>query len=366
LRIKKARNLVKKMNSYINLQRDGESAYSTRVQKDTNRPVWETNADIFVKNIFKNKIVVQIRRGKEDGTKNHIDDLIVGFWAGDVASIIGRKDIWLDIRNIDNSIVGQVLIDVGFSPVEAVLFDDSFRSKYKYFISSQFAYFFYFTDIGILNADIVEAENLEAVDNGGTSDPYCVVSMNDVVIHRTKTHKKNLNPVFNETISHMVTSRLRTSLNIAVRDFNNIGKHTTLGTVSVHLTDIKPDELQYLTIPLNGARGGMLSIRVFFDTDDKAVESVLRSQKSSTNDAASSRVDKAEASLLQKVTIGLGSSAVGSLLDIGDRMIGAPQQKQTGKTAEIMAKERGVPSRVIPLETIKSVMAGGIVFSPSL
>lgn len=58
-------------------------------------------------------------------------------------------------------------------------------------------------DKGILTVTVIQAENLPAMDIGGTSDPYVrlYIMPDKKKKFETKKHKKTLNPVFNESFS---------------------------------------------------------------------------------------------------------------------------------------------------------------------
>ncbi|KAJ3086858.1 hypothetical protein HK102_012336 [Quaeritorhiza haematococci] len=121
-------------------------------------------------------------------------------------------------------------------------------------------------DMGYLSLDILEAENLEAVDSNGTSDPYCVVMINQDKVHKTKIHKKTLNPVFNETCEKIaIVSRQRSKLVVEVKDFNKIQKHVTLGTVSIQLSRLVPSQVITDVYRLEGARSGTIKLRLYFE-----------------------------------------------------------------------------------------------------
>lgn len=48
--------------------------------------------------------------------------------------------------------------------------------------------------IAALQVTLVSARRLKAMDRSGTSDPYARVSLDDKVIHKTRSMKKTLHP----------------------------------------------------------------------------------------------------------------------------------------------------------------------------
>ncbi|KAI8607128.1 C2 domain-containing protein [Chytriomyces sp. MP71] len=154
---------------------------------------------------------------------------------------------------------------------------------------------------GTLYVDLISASNLEAVDHSGTSDPYVLVSLNGEPLHKSKVHKKELNPVFNESIRAAIKSRQSSSLEFVVKDFNAIGKHVTLGTASADLSLMIPDQLQNMTLPLAGARSGTLTVKLFFDH---------KTGVAATPDSAAplTRIGDDDSNAAMKMTKGIGQA----------------------------------------------------------
>ncbi|KAJ3098015.1 hypothetical protein HDU97_004375 [Phlyctochytrium planicorne] len=321
LRVHEAKGLAESHNYYAEFLIDDEVAGHTRVQRKQTNPVWDSSFDVFFKNCMKQKAKIQLRRGGDDLKRNPGSDPIVGVWNADLESIVGYRNMWVTLHpNGWEGEVGQMRISVGYAPIDMEADEDSSKN------------------MGILYADIVDAVHLEAVDSGGTSDPYCVAYINDKAIHKTKVHKKQLSPTFNETFLVNVRSRLRSTVEIVVRDHNAIGKHTVLGTATIHLAKIAPDILYVALLPLEGARGGYIRLKLLF------LPQVL---DESAFDDDHNGVDTKEDGRLAKFTKGLGSSVLGgvtsSLESIGGK--GEPKQQQGGMTAEALASSRNAPVR---------------------
>lgn len=61
-----------------------------------------------------------------------------------------------------------------------------------------------------LSVTVIQAEDLPALDMGGTSDPYVKVYLlpDKKKKFETKVHRKTLNPVFNETFQFKVRNTI--------------------------------------------------------------------------------------------------------------------------------------------------------------
>lgn len=88
----------------------------------------------------------------------------------------------------------------------------------------------------------IQAEELPALDMGGTSDPYVKIYLlpDKKKKFETKVHRKTLNPVFNETFVFKVPySEIATkTLVFAVYDFDRFSKHDQIGEVKIPLNHV--------------------------------------------------------------------------------------------------------------------------------
>ncbi|KAJ3193429.1 hypothetical protein HK101_004861 [Irineochytrium annulatum] len=320
-RIHRAHKLARPGTYYVSIVLDDEEAAHTRVHTRTREPEWEAPCDVFVKNMAVQKLKIIMKTAGEE-LKRSQNDRVVGVWEGDLRDIVGNRECVINLEGEGGG--AQLVVSVGYAPI--VMDGDEEGSK----------------NMGVLYIDIVDAANLEAVDSGGTSDPYCVVDLNDSAIHRTAIHRKNLNPTFNETVMANVKSRLRSNVTITVRDHNTIGKHKILGTVSLQLARVKPEELLFASLPLQGARGGFLRLRLYFDPrilDESAFE------------PDNSRMEKREDHALGKLVKGGTGMLSGSLITSVEILAGKhgdPKQDQKGVvSAEEMAKLKGAEIRLL-------------------
>ncbi|XP_061762822.1 rasGAP-activating-like protein 1 [Nerophis ophidion] len=104
---------------------------------------------------------------------------------------------------------------------------------------------------------IVEGRNLPAKDVSGTSDPYCIVKVDNEVVARTATVWKNLNPFWGEEYTLHLPMGFH-SLSFHVMDEDTIGHDDVIGKISltkeaigsqakgldswINLTKVDPDE----------------------------------------------------------------------------------------------------------------------------
>ncbi|KHN81347.1 Synaptotagmin-1 [Toxocara canis] len=94
-------------------------------------------------------------------------------------------------------------------------------------------------DKNALTVAIIKAEDLPAMDLGGTSDPYVKLFLlpDKKKKFQTKVQRKSLNPVFNENFVFKVPYNEigGQTLILNVFDFDRFGKHDQIGQISVPL-----------------------------------------------------------------------------------------------------------------------------------
>ncbi|KAE8737855.1 hypothetical protein FOCC_FOCC016676 [Frankliniella occidentalis] len=94
-----------------------------------------------------------------------------------------------------------------------------------------------------LSVTVIQAEELPALDMGGTSDPYVKVYLlpDKKKKFETKVHRKTLNPVFNETFIFKqvpYADAMNKTLVFAIFDFDRFSKHDQIGEVKVPLCQV--------------------------------------------------------------------------------------------------------------------------------
>jgi hypothetical protein len=125
-------------------------------------------------------------------------------------------------------------------------------------------------DSGTLHLDILQAKNLKSVDSNGQfiltlglSDPYIVCKLNGVQFHKTKTIKKTLNPIYDETLQTPVSSRYSAVINFDIYDSNTIKKDVLIGSISYCLNLLEIGKVTDFEIEID--QGGVFFFRLFFD-----------------------------------------------------------------------------------------------------
>ncbi|XP_059414144.1 synaptotagmin Va isoform X1 [Carassius carassius] len=98
-----------------------------------------------------------------------------------------------------------------------------------------------FTDNQLI-VGILQAQDLAAMDMGGTSDPYVKVYMlpDKKKKFETKVQRKNLCPVFNETFMFKIpfNDLAGQTLVLQVFDFDRFGKHDVIGEIKIPMNSI--------------------------------------------------------------------------------------------------------------------------------
>ena len=95
---------------------------------------------------------------------------------------------------------------------------------------------------GELAVTVVQAQDLPAMDMGGTSDPYVKLYIlpDKKKKFETKVHRKTLNPVFDESFTFKIPFNEVASktLVMAIYDFDRFSKHDQIGQVHVALNSV--------------------------------------------------------------------------------------------------------------------------------
>nr|CAD7441211.1 unnamed protein product [Timema bartmani] len=94
-----------------------------------------------------------------------------------------------------------------------------------------------------LSVTVIQAEDLPALDMGGTSDPYVKVYLlpDKKKKFETKVHRKTLSPVFNETFTFKnvpYAEAMNKTLVFAIFDFDRFSKHDQIGEVKLPLCQV--------------------------------------------------------------------------------------------------------------------------------
>ncbi|CAG7734222.1 unnamed protein product [Allacma fusca] len=165
-------------------------------------------------------------KGKALASKGFMGKLVGGKEDGDTGGLITDMD--------------PVAADEPEEPAE----EQEFLGKLKYKLEYDF-------NTTHLTVTIIQAEELKAMDSGGTSDPYVKVFFADNKKKKfeTKVHRGTLNPQFDETFvfKNMPFAEIMCkTLMIQVFDFDRFSKHDQIGEVKVVMCQID------LAVPFEG------------------------------------------------------------------------------------------------------------------
>jgi C2 domain len=91
----------------------------------------------------------------------------------------------------------------------------------------------------LLTLTLLAGVDLMAVDGSGTSDPYVTFKMNGLKMkEKSKTLKKTLNPLWNETFHIYVPDCYTSIIGLEVRDWNRIDSFEPMGNTSIYLATL--------------------------------------------------------------------------------------------------------------------------------
>lgn len=117
---------------------------------------------------------------------------------------------------------------------------------------------------GSLRVDVLDAQDLEAADRSGKSDPYAKFYLDGKQIYKTKEVKKTLNPVWNEFFECQIASRSNSKFRIEVYDFDiGPGDDDFLGSNQIDLAKLDPAEPVVLVLNMEG-HSGSIRLKVKF------------------------------------------------------------------------------------------------------
>ncbi|XP_017552954.1 synaptotagmin Va isoform X1 [Pygocentrus nattereri] len=115
------------------------------------------------------------------------------------------------------------------------------EKEQEFFGKLEYTLDYNFTDNQLI-VGVLQAQDLPAMDIGGTSDPYVKVYMlpDKKKKFETKVQRKNLCPVFNETFIFKIpfNDLAGQTLVLQVFDFDRFGKHDVIGEIKIPMNSI--------------------------------------------------------------------------------------------------------------------------------
>ena len=119
------------------------------------------------------------------------------------------------------------------------------------------------SNMGNLRVDVLEGSNLPSADRNGYSDPYCKFDLNGEGVFKTKTQKKTLQPIWNESFEIPIKSRTAANFIVRVMDWDMGDKDDFLGAAKIDLKELEPQLAKDVTLPLDG-KSGQIRLRLLF------------------------------------------------------------------------------------------------------
>ncbi|KAG0163815.1 hypothetical protein DFQ28_011189 [Apophysomyces sp. BC1034] len=188
----------------------------------------------------------------------------------DIEAARGRLDRLYQIMDVDE--IADIMREYGTPTVEKTE-----QTNYMYSIK------------------VVRAENLQALDNNGLSDPYAVLEIDQKQILRTRTVYETLNPRWDQTCDIWLSEEAVDVLAV-VYDEDMIGANEECGLVWFKLSPEYFDDYQTHELVLNLHPQGKIVLRVSMEGEKDDVQfwfgKTFRTLKRAENDAAGLVVDK--------------------------------------------------------------------------
>ncbi|KAI8644638.1 C2 domain-containing protein [Parasitella parasitica] len=307
--------LPTKSNAVVELLLDSNDAqFRTAPVKGTTLSFNESG-DAFVKEIDFSRLVVRVRNAKDDVKS---DDRI-GFWTSRV------QDIVQSIQNRPEHAAGgaEEGEDKREKPAEDVqecrLLDSNgglVRLSFKFIpvIRFQLDPSESLENQGNLTVTLVSASGLKAADRSGTSDPYCVFTINNEKVYKSQTYKKQLAPVFkNESFTAPVIGRNKAVFDVKIFDWDQIGSDTLLAEGSIPIADLESFAAKEIDAPLSG---GNIKLRMKWEP-----QLLARKREGTSLLGSTTRIITGGTGLAGDV-VGYGVGAGGKVITGGTRMVG--------------------------------------------
>ncbi|TFK25271.1 hypothetical protein FA15DRAFT_668641 [Coprinopsis marcescibilis] len=219
------------------LMDDGDwPALSTAKSRSTEAR-WDFVGEGFVKEIDFSQVHVFLDAADEEGK-----DYILAEWSGPVKELLrdtvdGTKEIVLVDKNGRNE--SRIVVEVRYIPVPIVL-------EPRESVNNQ----------GTLRVKLVDGRDLRAVDRGGKSDPYAVFTLGGEKVFKSQTHKKTIEPVWNEDFEVSIPSRAAADFQIELFDWNQIEQDKSIGVGRINLADLEAFKLSEREVVLSTGKYG--------------------------------------------------------------------------------------------------------------
>ena len=171
-----------------------------------------------------------------------------------------------------------------------------------------------FIDQGNLTVTALSASGLRAADKSGTSDPYCVFTVDGEKVFKTNTYKKQLNPVFkNETFTAPITRRNKAVFSVKIFDWDQIGSNELLAEGDIPIADLESFAAKEVQVPL---KGGQITLRLKWEP-----QLLARVRQGTSLLGSTTRILTGTGGLAGDV-VGMGFGAGGKVIHGGTKVVG--------------------------------------------
>lgn len=118
-----------------------------------------------------------------------------------------------------------------------------------------------YENMGEMTVDVIKATDLPAADSNGKSDPFVVFELQGEEVYRTKTHKRTLNPTFNESFEVELPCKQTCNFVANVFDWDFGNKDDHLGSCVIDCKLLQQQQQTNYEIPLD-SKQGVLYLRI--------------------------------------------------------------------------------------------------------
>ena len=208
-------DLMSKADSYVRMyiKSKGKGKTNTEVIDNNNDPTWNHTVYMLVDDMNERKLTVAVM-----DENSPLPDVVIGEKVIDLKSLNltpnESEEIWIDFPETEKRNRSykrgpmRLLLDVTYIPFDATAASMPLSPETMHRTRS--ATLAKLKGIGMLTCVLVKATGVKAADRGGTSDPYCKLSMppglepggkqnGKPIKHKSRVVDKTLNPEWNET-----------------------------------------------------------------------------------------------------------------------------------------------------------------------
>ncbi|KAH0562191.1 hypothetical protein GP486_003113 [Trichoglossum hirsutum] len=200
--------------------------------------------DAFVRELDFSNVTLRLRDERAKDDSEHVIAKLTGSTLDTLKQCFNNPTV-LSLKSRDGG-VSKVKVSLKYIPVMMKL--DASES---------------INNMGTLRVDILDGQDLPAADRSGKSDPYCKFELNGKDVYKTKTHKKTLNPVWNENFEVSIPSRTAAKFKVRVYDWDFGDSADFLGAADIDLGSLEPFIPREYKLRLDG-KSGTVRMRLLF------------------------------------------------------------------------------------------------------